>query len=82
MLQNINGVLYLVPDSVVSGPVSDYGENGFSHNQHQKVTGWRLKMRQFFAIFSKRFHHVRRSKKGFVTEVNSFILFCIFKKKC
>jgi hypothetical protein len=54
---------------VVSGPISDYGENGFSHNLHQKVTGWKLTMRQFFAIFFKRFHHVRRSKKGFVTEV-------------
>ncbi|XP_060560202.1 phospholipid-transporting ATPase ABCA1-like [Ruditapes philippinarum] len=64
-------------DSVVSGPISDYGENGFSHNLHQKVTGWKLTMRQFFAIFFKRFHHVRRSKKGFVTEIVLPVVFIL-----
>jgi len=58
-----------VVESVISGPVSDYGETGFTHREQQKVTGWRLTMRQFVAIFIKRFHHVRRSKKGFLVEV-------------
>ena len=53
----------------MSGPVSEYGENGFSHLQAARVTGWRLTLRQFMAIFLKRFHHVRRSKKGFLVEV-------------
>ena len=62
------------PDSVISGPVSDYGESGFSHSLVGKVTGWRLTLRQFMAIFIKRFHHVRRSKKGFLCEVSQFHL--------
>lgn len=64
-------------DSVLSGPISDYGENGFSHSQHVKVTGWRLTLRQFVAIFIKRFHHVRRSKKGFLTEIVLPVLFIL-----
>ncbi|XP_045158186.2 phospholipid-transporting ATPase ABCA1-like isoform X2 [Mercenaria mercenaria] len=67
----------LAGDSVISGPVSDYGENGFSHNLHEKVTGWRLTMRQFIAIFFKRFHHVRRSKKGFLTEIVLPVIFIL-----
>ena len=56
-------------DSVMTGPASDYGDNGFSHFQRDRVTGWQLTLRQFMAIFIKRFHHVRRSKKGFLCEV-------------
>ena len=69
----LDSVLYsVISDSVISGPVSDYGEQGFSHSQRDKVTGWKLTLRQFLAIFIKRFHHVRRSKKGFLCEVNSY----------
>ncbi|XP_052284173.1 phospholipid-transporting ATPase ABCA1-like isoform X3 [Dreissena polymorpha] len=64
-------------ESVISGPVSDYGENGFSHCEHEKVTGWRLTLRQFIAIFVKRFHHVRRSKKGFLVEIVLPVLFIL-----
>ncbi|WAR23494.1 ABCA1-like protein [Mya arenaria] len=56
-------------ESVISQPVSEYGETGFTHSQHAKVTGWKLTLRQFIAIFLKRFQHVRRSKKGFLFEV-------------
>ncbi|XP_069482200.1 phospholipid-transporting ATPase ABCA1-like isoform X2 [Ambystoma mexicanum] len=33
------------------------------------VSGWRLIYRQFLALFLKRFHHARRSRKGFVAQV-------------
>ena len=66
-------------DSVISGPVSDYGENGFSHSLGDKVTGWRLTLRQFMAIFIKRFHHVRRSKKGFLCEVRIYAALILFR---
>lgn len=57
---------------MASVPVEeDYGDKGFSHSEHAKVTGWKLVLRQFIAIFIKRFHHMRRSKKGFLVEVKS-----------
>ncbi|XP_029466633.1 ATP-binding cassette sub-family A member 1-like [Rhinatrema bivittatum] len=33
------------------------------------ITGWALIHRQFLALFIKRFHHARRSRKGFVAQV-------------
>lgn len=33
------------------------------------VTGWRLIRRQFLALFIKRFHHARRSRKGLIAQV-------------
>ncbi|XP_078532688.1 phospholipid-transporting ATPase ABCA1-like isoform X3 [Lissotriton helveticus] len=33
------------------------------------VSGWMLIYRQFIALFIKRFHHARRSRKGFVAQV-------------
>ncbi|XP_053559159.1 phospholipid-transporting ATPase ABCA1-like [Bombina bombina] len=33
------------------------------------VTGWQLIYRQFHALFLKRFHHARRSRKGFIAQV-------------
>ncbi|XP_052776388.1 phospholipid-transporting ATPase ABCA1-like isoform X2 [Mya arenaria] len=64
-------------ESVISQPVSEYGETGFTHSQHAKVTGWKLTLRQFIAIFLKRFHHVRRSKKGFLVEVVLPVVFIL-----
>jgi len=67
-----------VADSVVSVPTGDseYGDNGFSHSEQSRVTGWALVLRQFIAIFLKRFHHMRRSKKGFLVEVSCMT--CLF----
>lgn len=42
---------------------------GFEGAGRPQVSGWALKRRQFLALFIKRFHHVRRSKKGFISEV-------------
>ncbi|XP_048255576.1 phospholipid-transporting ATPase ABCA1-like isoform X2 [Haliotis rufescens] len=42
---------------------------GFCAESETKLSGWNLKRRQFWALFLKRFHHVRRSKKGFVCEI-------------
>ncbi|XP_046904791.1 phospholipid-transporting ATPase ABCA1-like isoform X1 [Hypomesus transpacificus] len=33
------------------------------------ITGWELIRRQFLALFIKRFHHARRSRKGLVAQV-------------
>nr|XP_014349980.1 PREDICTED: ATP-binding cassette sub-family A member 1-like isoform X2 [Latimeria chalumnae] len=33
------------------------------------ITGWKLIHRQFWALFIKRFHHARRSRKGFIAQV-------------
>uniref|UniRef100_A0AAY4A3H4 P-type phospholipid transporter n=1 Tax=Denticeps clupeoides TaxID=299321 RepID=A0AAY4A3H4_9TELE len=33
------------------------------------ITGWRLIRKQFWALFIKRFHHARRSRKGLVAQV-------------
>uniref|UniRef100_A0A665XDU4 P-type phospholipid transporter n=1 Tax=Echeneis naucrates TaxID=173247 RepID=A0A665XDU4_ECHNA len=33
------------------------------------ITGWKLIRRQFLALFIKRFHHARRSRKGLVAQV-------------
>uniref|UniRef100_A0A673D0D2 P-type phospholipid transporter n=1 Tax=Sphaeramia orbicularis TaxID=375764 RepID=A0A673D0D2_9TELE len=33
------------------------------------ITGWRLIRRQFLALFIKRFHHARRSRKGLIAQV-------------
>lgn len=33
------------------------------------ITGWRLIRRQFLALFIKRFHYARRSRKGLIAQV-------------
>nr|XP_055026150.1 phospholipid-transporting ATPase ABCA1 isoform X1 [Misgurnus anguillicaudatus] len=33
------------------------------------ITGWSLIRQQFFALFVKRFHHARRSRKGIIAQV-------------
>lgn len=33
------------------------------------ITGWNLIRRQFLALFIKRFHYARRSRKGLVAQV-------------
>jgi len=66
---NCDTLLYT--DSVVSAPISEAVDPGsFNHKDIVKVTGKWLMLRQFVAIFLKRFQHVRRSKKGFVCEVS------------
>ncbi|CAG2225262.1 ABCA1 [Mytilus edulis] len=47
-------------ESVISVPTSERSiETGFSHKDHVKHTGARLKLQQFKAIFLKRFHRLR-----------------------
>lgn len=59
-------------ESVASVPVSEAPtESGFSMADYTKVNGRLLFLRQFQALFIKRFHHLRRSKKGFFFEVCS-----------
>ena len=38
-----------------------------------KVEGKGLVARQFWALLVKRFHNVRRSRKGFISEVSAFM---------
>lgn len=33
------------------------------------ITGWKLIRRQFLALFIKRFHYARRSRKGIIAQV-------------
>uniref|UniRef100_A0A3B4Z3Q7 P-type phospholipid transporter n=1 Tax=Stegastes partitus TaxID=144197 RepID=A0A3B4Z3Q7_9TELE len=35
------------------------------------ITGWKLIRRQFLALFIKRFHHARRSRKGIIAQVTA-----------
>lgn len=56
-------------ESVVSEAVTERGDMGFNHKQMAKITGKWLIVRQFLALFIKRFHRVRRSKKGFLCEI-------------
>ncbi|XP_062240484.1 phospholipid-transporting ATPase ABCA1-like [Platichthys flesus] len=39
------------------------------------ITGWELIRRQFLALFIKRFHHARRSRKGVIAQVILPVLF-------
>ncbi|VDI42992.1 ATP-binding cassette, subfamily A (ABC1), member 1 [Mytilus galloprovincialis] len=65
-------------ESVISVPTSEKSiETGFSHKDHVKHTGARLKLQQFKAIFLKRFHRLRRSKKGFFFEIIMPALFIL-----
>ncbi|XP_013414368.2 LOW QUALITY PROTEIN: ATP-binding cassette sub-family A member 1-like [Lingula anatina] len=55
-------------DSVASMPVSEVSTAQGGAGSH-KVTGLAHTKDQFLALFVKRFHHVRRSYKGFVCEI-------------
>ncbi|XP_030852679.1 phospholipid-transporting ATPase ABCA1 isoform X2 [Strongylocentrotus purpuratus] len=44
----------------------------------KRVTGFQLVRRQFAALFFKRFHHARRSKKGFLAQVMLPVIFVCF----
>ncbi|KAL7375204.1 hypothetical protein ABVT39_013723 [Epinephelus coioides] len=50
-------VIYLKRNASVSGKGSTV------------ITGWKLIRRQFLALFIKRFHHARRSRKGLIAQV-------------
>ncbi|XP_021342260.1 ATP-binding cassette sub-family A member 7-like isoform X2 [Mizuhopecten yessoensis] len=57
-------------ESVVSEAVTEKGDDaGFNHKQMSRIVGKWLIVRQFIALFLKRFHRVRRSKKGFLCEI-------------
>ncbi|XP_033737996.1 ATP-binding cassette sub-family A member 7-like isoform X2 [Pecten maximus] len=56
-------------ESVVSEAITEKGDVGFNHKHMTKVIGKWLIVRQFIALFIKRFHRVRRSKKGFLCEI-------------
>ncbi|XP_078319655.1 phospholipid-transporting ATPase ABCA1-like isoform X1 [Crassostrea virginica] len=56
--------------SLASVPTSEVAtESGFSMADYKKVSGRFLFLRQFQALFLKRFHRLRRSKKGFFFEI-------------
>ncbi|XP_055884282.1 phospholipid-transporting ATPase ABCA1-like isoform X3 [Biomphalaria glabrata] len=56
-------------DSVTSENPDPAVEVNFSGAGKVQVTGRKLVARQMMAMFLKRFHHVRRSKKGFISEI-------------
>ncbi|XP_033737988.1 phospholipid-transporting ATPase ABCA1-like [Pecten maximus] len=56
-------VVYLEPMTVIKREV------GFNHKEQVKLEGKRLMWHQFLAVFIRRFHHFKRSKKGFVCEL-------------
>jgi hypothetical protein len=59
-----------ISDSVMSMPIGEVGDcNGAG--SYKIAPGCRMIRQEFMALFIKRFHHVRRSKKGFVAEVRS-----------
>ncbi|KAH9491700.1 ATP-binding cassette sub- A member 1 [Bulinus truncatus] len=56
-------------DSVASETQDPAAEINFSGAGEAQVSGRKLVVRQMLAMFLKRFHHVRRSKKGFISEI-------------
>jgi ATP-binding cassette subfamily A (ABC1) protein 1 len=56
-------------DSVNSDPSDPSPDVNFSGAGQVCVKGKRLLLQQLLALFLKRFHHVRRSKKGFISEI-------------
>lgn len=42
---------------------------GVSGKGSKVITGWELIRRQFLALFIKRFHYARRSRKGLIAQV-------------
>lgn len=46
---------------------------GVSGKGSRVVTGWDLIGRQFLALFIKRFHYARRSRKGLVAQVTAAV---------
>ncbi|KAM8881267.1 phospholipid-transporting ATPase ABCA1 isoform 2-T2 [Synchiropus picturatus] len=55
------GETYNIPASKKKAPVSGRGST--------VITGWELIRKQFLALFIKRFHHARRSRKGLIAQV-------------
>ncbi|XP_054656668.1 phospholipid-transporting ATPase ABCA1-like isoform X9 [Dunckerocampus dactyliophorus] len=49
--------------------VEDLQRSGGGGRGSAVVTGWELIRRQFLALFIKRFHHARRSRKGLIAQV-------------
>lgn len=64
MIKN-NGGLMTAPDLNRRASVSGKGS--------RVVTGWDLIGRQFLALFIKRFHYARRSRKGLVAQVTAAV---------
>uniref|UniRef100_A0AAQ4RHZ0 P-type phospholipid transporter n=1 Tax=Gasterosteus aculeatus aculeatus TaxID=481459 RepID=A0AAQ4RHZ0_GASAC len=60
MINNLVG-LTSTPDLKRNAVVSGKGST--------VITGWELIRRQFMALFIKRFHHARRSRKGLIAQV-------------
>ncbi|XP_035828704.1 phospholipid-transporting ATPase ABCA7 [Aplysia californica] len=56
-------------ESMASEPADSINDINFSGAGKVQVVGKVLVMRQLLALFLKRFHHVRRSKKGFISEI-------------
>ena len=61
-------IAVLAPDQQATGTA----EAGSAWSGRE-VQGMSLIRRQFYALLVKRFHHFRRSKKGFFAQVKSFI---------
>ncbi|XP_062592616.1 phospholipid-transporting ATPase ABCA1-like [Saccostrea cucullata] len=51
--------------------------DGFNHELQERVQGKKLLFMQFYALLIKRFHHFKRSKKGFLCEIVMPVLFIL-----
>uniref|UniRef100_A0A3Q1GH78 P-type phospholipid transporter n=1 Tax=Acanthochromis polyacanthus TaxID=80966 RepID=A0A3Q1GH78_9TELE len=61
-IMGMNSSLFMsTPDLKKNGSLSGRGST--------VITGWKLIRRQFLALFIKRFHHARRSRKGLIAQV-------------
>uniref|UniRef100_A0A3P8YR45 ABC transporter domain-containing protein n=1 Tax=Esox lucius TaxID=8010 RepID=A0A3P8YR45_ESOLU len=61
---SILNIYFDVPFNVDAEQAAKAKEKGSS-----VITGWELIRRQFLALFIKRFHHARRSRKGLIAQV-------------
>uniref|UniRef100_A0A3Q2Q6M2 ATP-binding cassette sub-family A member 1-like n=1 Tax=Fundulus heteroclitus TaxID=8078 RepID=A0A3Q2Q6M2_FUNHE len=65
-----NSVASVRAKSEVQYLMADFREGASLNGRGSMViTGWKLIRRQFLALFIKRFHHARRSRKGLIAQV-------------
>ncbi|MED6255984.1 hypothetical protein ATANTOWER_017879, partial [Ataeniobius toweri] len=57
-----------------SNKVKDFSQGASLNGKGSMViTGWKLIRRQFLALFIKRFHHARRSRKGLIAQLSLLV---------
>ena len=56
-------------ETVDAGETHRYGGDDSLYDTDTRISGFTMLLRQFWALFVKRFHHTRRNRKAFVSQV-------------